>query len=363
MIIDIFPCQNFTKKTGCKFGDQCLLRHAEADSQPMKKVKKSGGTGSVALLKNSKHLGCVFQDTEPPKSKSILRKSTKSLGSDRAVRISKGTERGVILKCELHERSLCDPKIEDRTQEETLQQERCARREAWDLAKHVHKLNNKDKATFCSLSEIWSLTVPSSKKLEERFFVVGLGASMHMLIRKDLNSAELETVRVSRTPTTAITANGEVQTNEEAQVFVHDLELFVTVHILEDTLAVLSLGKLCEEHRYSYEWACGQKPLLNKQWHTHPMQHDNSVPMAVPVLPTGSSSSSASTSSTSSPQDTIGSIASSPGTQQSGDTNAQASSNPSRDLTKSKNKNTERGQRCMEKSIARFPRVGRGVHR
>ena len=77
--------------------------------------------------------------------------------------------------------------------------------------------------------------------------------------------------------------------------------------------------------------------------------------MAVPVLPTGSSSSSASTSSTSLPQDTFGSFPSSPGTQQSGDTNAQASSNPSRDLTKRKNKNTERGQRCMEKSIARFP--------
>ena len=30
------------------------------------------------------------------------------------------------------------PKSEDRTQEETLQQERCARREAWDLAKHVY---------------------------------------------------------------------------------------------------------------------------------------------------------------------------------------------------------------------------------
>ena len=49
---------------------------------------------------------------------------------------------------------------------------------------------------------------------------------MHMLSRKDLNSAELETVRVSRNRTTVITACGEVQTNEEAKVNVHDLELF-----------------------------------------------------------------------------------------------------------------------------------------
>ena len=50
------------------------------------------------------------------------------------------------------------------------------------------------------------------------------GASMHMLSRKDLNSAELETVRVSRNPTTVVTANGEVQTNEVATVYVYDVD-------------------------------------------------------------------------------------------------------------------------------------------
>ena len=51
---------------------------------------------------------------------------------------------------------------------------------------------------------------------------------MHMLSR---NLAELETVRVSRIPTTVITANGEMQTNEEAAVYVYDLDLFVAAHI------------------------------------------------------------------------------------------------------------------------------------
>ena len=68
--------------------------------------------------------------------------------------------------------------------------------------------------------------------------------------------------RFRQDPTTVVTANGEVQTNEEAQVYVHDLDLFVTVQILDDTLAVLSLSKLCEEHGCSYEWASGQKPHL-----------------------------------------------------------------------------------------------------
>ena len=44
-----------------------------------------------------------------------------------------------------------------------------------------------------------------------------------------------------------MTANGEVQTNEEAQVYVQDLDLFVTVPILEETPPVLSLGKLVQK--------------------------------------------------------------------------------------------------------------------
>ena len=58
----------------------------------------------------------------------------------------------------------------------------------------------------------------------------------------------MEAVRRSRNPTSVVTANGEVQTNEEAQVYVHDLDLFVTVQIPNDTPAIPSLGKLCEEH-------------------------------------------------------------------------------------------------------------------
>ena len=34
--------------------------------------------------------------------------------------------------------------------------------------------------------------------------------------------------------------------------------------VLENTPAVLSLGKLCDENGYSYEWINGQKPHLIK---------------------------------------------------------------------------------------------------
>ena len=56
-----------------------------------------------------------------------------------------------------------------------------------------------------------------------------------------------------------------MQRNEKAQETVHDLDLFVTVQTFDDTPAGLSLGKLCEEHGYSYELVSGQEPRSTKQ--------------------------------------------------------------------------------------------------
>ena len=43
---------------------------------------------------------------------------------------------------------------------------------------------------------------------------------MHMISKKDLNDAEMETMTTSRSPMTVVTANGDVQTHEEATVSV-----------------------------------------------------------------------------------------------------------------------------------------------
>ena len=128
---------------------------------------------------------------------------------------------------------------------------------------------------------------------------------MHMLSRKDLNSAELETVRVSKSPTTVVTANGEVQANEEATVYVREMDLFVTVKLLKDTPAGLSLGTLCEDHGYSSEWTSCQKPQLIKHGRRIQCSTENYVPSVVPGLSTGSSSSTAHTSPASLPPDSV----------------------------------------------------------
>ena len=87
---------------------------------------------------------------------------------------------------------------------------------------------------------------------------------MHMISKKDMNNAEMNTLTKSCSPTKVITANGEVQTLEEAIVYVKELDIFLTMKVLENTPAVLSLGKLCDENGYSYELINGQKPLFIK---------------------------------------------------------------------------------------------------
>ena len=127
---------------------------------------------------------------------------------------------------------------------------------------------------------------------------------MHMISKKDVNDAEMDTLTKSCSPTTVITAIGEVQTHEEATVYVKELYIFLTMKVLEDTPAVLSLGKLCDENGNAYEWINGQKPHLIKNGIRIQCNTENFVPIVVPGLSASSSSSShSSTSMTPSRQD------------------------------------------------------------
>ena len=224
---------------------------------------------------------------------------TKATQRHASIRDNKGSSLGKIQVKSSSSTQSYDLTLEERSQEETERQERCARGDAWRLAKNISKLQETDKAAFFSPTTEWCLPAPSVIKPEEREFVADSGASMHMLSRKDLNSAELQTLKVPESPTTVVTANGEVQRKEEATVNVRELDLIETVKLLEDTPAVLSLGKLCEDHGYKYEWHTGQKPQLIKGSRRMKCSTANYVPIVVVGLSTGSSSSAAPTSPTS----------------------------------------------------------------
>ena len=98
-------CLFYKSESGCRFGEKCSYAHRQVDEQPSKRSEKDGDKSAVAMLKkhesyertekpvvyrdtsyerhglvvcnssNTRQLGCVFQDMEPPRSSSILRKN------------------------------------------------------------------------------------------------------------------------------------------------------------------------------------------------------------------------------------------------------------------------------------------------
>ena len=141
---------------------------------------------------NTRQLGCVFQDMEPPRLSSILRKSSDMQKPIQRVKFTKAIARhakirdqnpslGLICPSEPHQRSPNAPKFEDRSQEETEWQEQGAREAAWRLAKSVLKIKEHERAAFFSPSENRCLPA-STLKPGEREFVVDSGASWHLLI-------------------------------------------------------------------------------------------------------------------------------------------------------------------------------------
>ena len=179
--------------------------------------------------------GLRISGTEPPTFLSILQKSTKVLGPIR-VQFSKKT-------------TLCHANIQEnkgpslgkfkskflisaaRTLEEIDRQERCARGDAWIGQTYPKAQRNRQSFLLHLLLMYQRMVSPSAicnQTGGKREFVVDSGASLHMLSRTDLGSAELETVKISESLTTVVPANGEVQTREEAIVYVTELELFLT---------------------------------------------------------------------------------------------------------------------------------------
>ena len=60
----------------------------------------------------------------------------------------KGSSLGQIQVKPQHQRSPYALKFEDKSHEETERQERCVQSKAWDLAKNISKLKEKDQVTF-----------------------------------------------------------------------------------------------------------------------------------------------------------------------------------------------------------------------
>ena len=159
---------------------------------------------------------------------------------------------------------------------------------------------------------------------------------MHMVSETDF------TMRTSRSPTTVMTANCEVQTREEATVYVKEWDLFVTVMLLEETPAVVSLGELCEDHGFSYHWISGNI--------------SNYLAFVVPGLSASSSSTTPSpTSPSSSSHDSVFDVnryTENPVSERSGSTSGELWGDPLHESTETENKNKNGESEEVQRGIS-----------
>ena len=167
---------NSRQKGPKKNDDKSAVAMLKRNEQP----QRTGRPVLDTYSSSTRQLDCVCQDMEPPKSSSILRKSSNIRKPIRCVKFTTAVVRhadirdrnaslGMICPGDPHRRNANAPKFEDRSQEETEWQERCAREAAWRRAKSVLKLKEQERATFFSPSENWCLPA-SNLKPEEREF-------------------------------------------------------------------------------------------------------------------------------------------------------------------------------------------------
>ena len=152
----ILPCVKITKtESGCKFGEECMLGTKRCLTVSLTKSTRKV-VGKVLLLScriPSNRAVCF----KPQKFKSILRKGSTFFGQKRSVlkkyivprkNFGKETVHRKVIFSILNLMSVAPMprKFEDKTEEETLKQERCARSDAWKMAISILKLEEKDKS-------------------------------------------------------------------------------------------------------------------------------------------------------------------------------------------------------------------------
>ena len=144
--------QFYKSESGCTFGEKCSFPHRKARNNQIK----------------SRHSWVVYFRTQSRQNlHRFYGRAQQILGPIRRVRFTKAALRQANirenkgpslnkLQVKLpHQCSPCVVKLEDRSQEERERQERCARGDAWKLAKNICKLKEAEKAAFFSRADKW----------------------------------------------------------------------------------------------------------------------------------------------------------------------------------------------------------------
>ena len=167
-------CQFFKKKKRVvRLETSVCFRITRLMNNQIKSKKRATSTpkrehddkNAVAIVKSVSQLGCVSQESDAlvlkgrkswrSPTQEVLEpiqrvRFTESTLRQASIREKKGPSLGKIHVRNPHQRSPYAMTFEDRSQEETERQQRCARSKAWNLAKNICKLKENAPATETS---------------------------------------------------------------------------------------------------------------------------------------------------------------------------------------------------------------------
>ena len=279
-----FVCQNYKSETRCKFGRSCFFKRKLVQKDQLYcwgSLYNWVVYLKILVRESLFHVKTEIWDQDTPSKSPKVPGTKRKIGKERV-------HREELSKNVLRERCLCAPKFEERSHEETSHQEGCARSVAWDLAKNIYKLKNADKAAF--LYSYWckgnaSTHFEKTRGARTRCWVRSINAHGEEKKKKLMwigYSAKIQELHCGAYSQWR-SANKRGSTGSYSW----------HCNYLKKRLLFLSLGKLCEDHGYSYEWVSGQKPRKGRQSYA---KRDNFVPLVVPGSSTSSGSNSSSTS-------------------------------------------------------------------
>ena len=179
-----------------------------------------------------------------------------------------------------------------------------------------------------------------NKRAGGKIVCIGFRSEYAQASKRDLNSAELETMRTSRNPTTVMTANGEVQTREEASVYISENWTYSSQLCFLKKLPQFFLSGSSARIMGACHWTSGQKPHLTKKGKRIDCNTSNYVPIVVPGLSTSSCTTPTPTSSTSLSQDAVFDVSrytENPVPERSGSTSEELRGNPLHRSTETEN--------------------------
>ena len=115
-------------------------------------------------------------------------------------------------------------------------------------------------AAGAKLQKAQSQMVPCNVNRE---YSVDSGASCHTISLDALTKTELITMRRLPNPIIMETANGDTETRDKATSYVKEMDLYVTAVVIQTgTTALLSVGKLAEDHEIFFTWNGGGPWLM-----------------------------------------------------------------------------------------------------